>query len=440
MSGAKAIKKNSDKGSATVEAAIVLPVFLIVLLSLAYIIRIFYAYNTIQTSLSEVARRIANMSYFYHVSGLKDYSDQLSEMAQEAGNTLEDQKTTIVEAFGSFNDVIYSAQNTPNSGGDSIDQIQQLLEGSESLNENMTEAWELAESIISDPKQELRLFMTIFAQKLSYEVTNRLVCLIAKGDLGAELDKRVKIKGDDAARSLGVVNGIGGMDFIPYSSTFGDTESLELVVRYSLKTPFGLIPELQLSNRVKIIAWTGGRGTSVKVEKTQNTTTSSSIWTEMDQDNRYWDRGLEVEDLHVEKLVNEGKSRGLEAFQTAKGFPVVDAYTLNRNTGEAVYYDVFTLNPHLKTYSTRPNEIRYAIKRHGKRLLECDSPDLQGVDVKSIKRIVVLIIPENSGDYAVKAYTEACKELERFNVEVLLVKGYGAYQVTDEDQVPADAA
>ncbi len=442
MNGAKVIKKGmkKDGGSATIEAAIALPVFLFVLFSLAYIIRIFYTYNTIQASLSEVARRIGNMSYFYHVSGLKDYSDQLNHMAQEAGGTLEEQKNTIVDAFSSFNNMLYSAQRPGNPGDYSIDQIQQLLEDVKSFDADMTEAWGMVQSIISDPKEELRLFMTIFAQKLSYEVTNRLVCLIAKGDLGAELNKRVKSGGRDAALSLGVIGGIGGMDFNQNSSIFGDTESLELVVRYSIKAPFGFIPELKLTNRTKIIAWTGGRGVSVKVnEENQTSTTASSIWTEMDQDSRYWDRGLEIENTHVEKLINEGKSKGLESYATSKDYPVIDAYTINKNTGEVVYYDVFTLNPHLKTYSTRPNEIRYAIKKHGKSLLECKPPDLYGVEVKNVRRIVVLVIPDNSGDYAVKAYTEACKELLKLNVEVLLVKGYGSYQAPDEIQEPAES-
>ena len=447
MNGAKGIKKKIKKvkGSATVEATIVLPFFLIVLFSLAYIINIFYTYNTVQASLSEVARRIGNMSYFYHVSGLKEYSDQLNDMAQEAGGTLEDQKDTITNAFDSFNDTISGAQNAVGFGVDSVDDIKKLLENAKDFNENMTGASDLVQTIISDPKNELKLFMTVFAQKLSYEATNRIICFIAKGDLGSELNKRVFSSGEDAAINLGIKDGLKGMNF-NQSSVFGDTESLEFVVNYSIKAPlvFGLIPDFQLSNRVKIIAWTGGRGESAKIKNVENEETNlseSSIWVQMDQDKKYWDRGLEIEDMQVEKLINESKGKGIEAFATAKSYSLIDAYTYDISTGAVEYYDVFTLNPFMKTYSEKHSAISYEIKKHSKRLLECEAPDyFQGVQVKTLKRIVILVIPVNSDPYAEEAYDKACQELKKFDIEVRLVRDYGSYSLPEEIQEPAEAA
>ena len=52
------------RGSATVEAAVVLPIFMIALFSLAYVLRIFMAYNVMQSSLQSVARNLSNASYY----------------------------------------------------------------------------------------------------------------------------------------------------------------------------------------------------------------------------------------------------------------------------------------------------------------------------------------------------------------------------------------
>ena len=81
----------SPRGSATVEAAVVIPIFMIALFSLAYIIKVFMAYNVMQSALQRVARSISNASYYYHVSGLKDYSDELDRMGQGASDELKSQ-------------------------------------------------------------------------------------------------------------------------------------------------------------------------------------------------------------------------------------------------------------------------------------------------------------------------------------------------------------
>jgi hypothetical protein len=77
------IGKLRRKGSATVEALIVLPVFMVVMLTLVYIIRVFFVYSTMQSALQTVARNISSASYYYYVSGLKDYSERLGEAAQK---------------------------------------------------------------------------------------------------------------------------------------------------------------------------------------------------------------------------------------------------------------------------------------------------------------------------------------------------------------------
>ena len=437
MNGARDINKKIQlvKGSATVEATIVLPFFFIVLLSLAYIIRLFYAYNTVQASLSEVARSIGNVSYFYHVSGLKDYSDQLNEMSKKAENTIDEQKNTVIEAYTSFNDMISKPENSINSGFGSVNDIRKLLEETENFKENMTTVTDLIQSIVSDPKAELQLVLTVFTQRLSYEVTNRIVCSIARESLGREMNKRIPSEGD-AAALLGIKNGIEGMDF-QQSSIFGDTESLEFKVHYSIKAPapFGIIPELQLSNRVKVIAWTGGRGQSVKLENErpqEEDTAEDSLWIKMDQDKRYFDRGHEIENLYVDNLIDDSKNSGFEAYAASNDYPIIDAYAFNKKTGAAEYYDVFTLNPFMKTYSERHSAIKGEIKKHGKRLMECETPEyLEGYTVKSLKRIVVFVIPENSEPYADEAYENAKDELKKYNIEVRLVKGYGSYTVPE---------
>lgn len=436
MNGAKDINKGKFKkikGSSTVEAAIALPVFLMVIFSLAFLIRIYYAYNMVQMSLSNVARGIANMSYFYHVVGARDYAHELNKMAEEANNTLEEQKKTIINAFDAFNDLVSNASSIGTSSS-----VDTLIDSIINANDAANDLSGLINTVLDNPKEELKLFMTVFGQKLSYELTNKLVCIIARNNLAIELKELVKSNNDDAALALGITGGIAGMDF-DESSIFGDGESLEFVVRYSVKPPkiFGLAPEVQLCNRVKVIAWTGGRGNSIKAAGEKNDSpgeAQDSIWNDMDKNKDYMDRGLTIEKLYIDELTQKNNSKGVKTFETSSKTGM-DAFTYDEETGIAEYYDIFTLNPFMKTYQQRPGAIASEIKKHGKKLLDCTEPEyLKNVNVSSVKRIVVFVVPENSDQKVDDACAKAKKELEPYDIEVVLIKGYGQYTPPEENE------
>ena len=259
MNGAKDTNNRTkkNKGSITVETAIVLPVFILVVFFIAYFIRIFYIYNTMQSSLIEATRKIGNMSYFYHLSGLKDYSEEINEASKEAQDKLSTQFDTFKNALTSFNETVSGIS----SQGLDVNTLDNIEQGVDKFKDNLSEVSEVIEKIASDPKAEIQLFCTIFAQKLNYEINNKLICQIAKGLLSTELDIRTGSGKGEGATKLGIKNGTKGIDFKD-SSVFGDDETLEFVVYYSIKVP--LISEIRLSNRVKYTAWTGGRGESGK--------------------------------------------------------------------------------------------------------------------------------------------------------------------------------
>lgn len=434
MSGAKAIRTNikKDKGSVTVETAIILPVFMIALFSIAYIIRIFIIYNTMQYSLVDVARKLGNMSYLYHISGLKEYSDKLEEVSSNAKVTLSNQYDVLLEGVTKFNNTVTGSSSQELAS----DAIENIVYGIDKNNIN-SDITELIQTIASNPKAELKLFSTIFAQKLNYEINNKLICHIAKEFLSNGLDERTGESFSKGASRLGIKNGMKGVDF-KNSSVFGDGESLKLVVNYSINVPF--ISEIRMSNQVKYIAWTGGRGESVREEKIENSVDESieeSIWTSCDNNKRYWDRGNQIEKSEVEKIT-KGIGKGEIASGTSSKYPVIDAYVYDSSNKSVEYYDVFSLNPFMKTFSQHPGGMESEIKKHGQSLLEFEDPNIiQNAEIKTIKRIIILVIPENSEEYALNEYNSAKGQLEKQNIEVRLIKGYGSYKSSHEQTAEA---
>ena len=427
MNGAKVIKNinKKNKGSITVEAAIVLPMFILAVFFLAYLIRIFSIYNIIQNSLVEATRKVGNMSYFYHLCGLKEYSDELNDASKEAETTVSNQFDVFQNAFTSFNEIISGVSGE----GSNNDNIYDIINGINLNNDNSSEISELINSIGSDPKKEIELFSTIFKQRFSYEINNKLICVITKALFSKELDIRTNSSNGEGAGRLGVESGIKGIDF-KESSVFGDNESLEFVIHYKIKVP--LLSNVRLSNRVKYIAWTGGRGESGKTKNDNNT--EESVWTQCDNNKQYWQRGSIIEKGEVDKIIKEA-SKGSIASSTPSKYPAIDAYVYNKADKTIEFYDVFTLNPFLKTFSQRPNEIGKQIKKHGANLSDFEGSDiLENIEVKKIKRILIVVIPENSQEYVIDAYQSAKAQIEKMNIEVRLVRGYGEYQYPEAEQ------
>lgn len=420
------------RGSATVEAAVVLPIFMIALFSLAYVLRIFMAYNVMQSSLQIVARSLSNASYYYHVSGLKDYSERLDELGESAADELNSQADTIIGAVDSFSSLI-SNINDPDPSVDMETRIKSIGSLGKELAGDTRDLIELVKGIIEDPKQELKLLLTVFAQKASYAVRKEMVCLISELMLEEELEKRAATGMD--------VKSVLGIEDISFGQTqiFGDNESLEFIITYSINppVPFGLVPKLTLSNRVKVIGWTSGRGPSVrKEEEEKEEKNGDSIWIQMDNDNRYWDRGLTIEDTEVERLEDEAKRMNMKFKATSKTYPVVDAFIYDEETVRM--YDVFTLNPFMKTYQSQPSRIKSEIKKHGKRLMEFDLQNRPEVwNAPNKERFVILILPENAREAIpnIEEYiNSATAELKRIGISEVRVRyDYGTYTKPEED-------
>jgi len=66
----KELLKKKD-GSLTVEAAISLPLFMCVFLSIAFFMKVVYIHNNVQYAINGAANEVATYSYLYSISGLQ---------------------------------------------------------------------------------------------------------------------------------------------------------------------------------------------------------------------------------------------------------------------------------------------------------------------------------------------------------------------------------
>ncbi|SKC37825.1 TadE/TadG family type IV pilus assembly protein [Maledivibacter halophilus] len=93
----------NKKGSLTVEAALVLPVFICGILTIGFITKAVYAHEIIQHSIDEAANEMAAYSYIYYISGVADIDKTIEDgLEEKKGKSQEDIKK-IVKSYKELN-------------------------------------------------------------------------------------------------------------------------------------------------------------------------------------------------------------------------------------------------------------------------------------------------------------------------------------------------
>lgn len=211
----------------TVEAAIALPVFLCVVVSMVMLTRVVYTHSRIQHALTETAEEIASAGYIYHISGLRDLHDAVRNGMQERADRFREQMDSVF-------DVIEGLGAGPGDGGEAVQTSGEPLE----VLKNM--ASYLAQSSFEDAKTEL--FTPLVGLCMKKYLTPR------SGDMDAGL------------RALGITDGFAGLDFSGSSFFEGSDENIDLVVRYTidLPVPIKVFPKLELVQRAAVKGWLAG--------------------------------------------------------------------------------------------------------------------------------------------------------------------------------------
>ncbi len=213
------------KGSLTVEAVLILPIFIAAILFISYFIKAHIVQDVVQDALAEAVVEVSSLSYPYYLSGGLAFKNDVHGDA-EAG------MAEIGNGFDSILDLIESVG----------DPSAQTKEGDGSIT----------------PQKMFRL-AKLYAvdQGVGYaeDTIARELILSTMGNVLSAEGKDVIQRMD----ALGIKNGLDGFDFSG-SVFYGEDDVLDIQVTYQLSRvdPFGFIRDVTLKNRVVCRAWTGG--------------------------------------------------------------------------------------------------------------------------------------------------------------------------------------
>ena len=237
-------RKRQEKGALTLEASITYPIFLMVIVTIFYLMRIVYTYGLIQHAVSQTAKELSMYTYIYQVAGLNELGQEVSSSVSGRTEQFNSDVENVVGLYESFGSGDFSGS----------------YEGTTS------------------PTEILKNIGSVLLGEGSRELNSQLFQLVVKplmeGYIGADSE------GNSANERLLALRVVNGFDVLDFSSShfFEDGVTVDIVVCYTIDPifPIDIMPEVNLANRACV---RGMKGKNVFTNETsEEQTESPSVW------------------------------------------------------------------------------------------------------------------------------------------------------------------
>ncbi len=445
-------KKNSEKGSVTIEATIALTTFLFAFMMIFSIISVCRAQAKMQVALNNTAQEISQYSYIYGMSGL---DETLADFQTEANNTKSDVNGLVggtIEVFEGIQSLGEDARTVDITNVDTVlsswENISADLKETQS---DFTAVKQQIEEMAKDP-QKLLFGMAKLIGSETLEVAKSRV--IAEPVTRALIQKHLKRTENDTAdafcKSVGIVPGsyfgttsfFNGIDFsnstlFPYGSA-----EITLIATYKVKL-LQLLPidvDFTITQSATTRGWLHG-------DKTTNTATNivESLKTDEDINSSMWnsqsvnERNKAIRTLELNKLKSQGYvgvsgETYIQAYDEASNTfaliamcnPIYGVDSVEKIDKTSVENDIKRIAAQINSASDNRQAITVKVKD------EKGNMTTKQIDCSksTINKKVVLIVPEDAG---VKEYVQTvineCGYSGMFSVEA----GYGTgYKLPEE--------
>jgi|GEM_PF-3549864 len=278
--------KNKNKGSLTIEASIILVIFIAAYMTLLSAIDIFRTQNLIQNAANQTALEIAQYTYILNKAGLAEFGGETSDSANAFTDKTNETIGTVFAFFEATSDgvdagkaVIRDGRNTDYSVNRSITDIINEIEEAESVAQDLegraVNIKDKAETMMSagrdyfsDPKE---IFNGILA--ILKDLTNDAIKIaVAAPITDVIMNKYLSAYPEGYLENLGVVNGKSGINYLG-SSILVDMQSIEVKATYTIRVRFPFLDRIDLNMRTTAStrAWLGDgshneNGMGVKLE------------------------------------------------------------------------------------------------------------------------------------------------------------------------------
>lgn len=275
------IEDRRQRGSLTVEATIVLVIFIFGYATIITIGSFIHAQMIIQHGITQAARELSAYCYLVSKTGIMEDSERIHGEAGEFKNSTDDVIDTVVKLYDAVD------QGTDHI----VDTVKDADIDENSLqNKNLEDAYKSVQDVADVTQEEFNQIVSAANTMISTgneyfsdpkAIMNGLASMAKDGALSAAksyviaapvskalVKKQVDLYGKngkdkDILESLGVVNGINGLNFVG-STLFNDGKTITVQVSYTMKVEYPWFNKFQFHfiQAASTKAWgseTGGR-------------------------------------------------------------------------------------------------------------------------------------------------------------------------------------
>ncbi len=239
------LKETRRKGVLTVEAAIILPVFMMVIFFVLSVMKLFYFHLVMQQALQNVGRTLSQYGYVVdELVGLESFTITKETQAAEEG------------LKQGVDTVIADSQELINYLGEkfTLDTLDAIIRKGGEFANHLEELGDTIESVKNDPK--------IIINYLLVSAMNEAGGEFVRWMIGDYLDSM--------QASNGTISNLNYSLFVDAQGSAGGgvtgTKDIILVVDYDYSLPFFFFDTVRIRQAVRVHPWVGGPGEGVKWE------------------------------------------------------------------------------------------------------------------------------------------------------------------------------
>lgn len=278
-----------EKGAATVEAIISFTGFLLVIFTFLNITNYCRAQMIISNAVDAAAKELSEYSYFYKMSGLQKLNDNINDNTKAANDNVNAVVGGLSETYSILTDAIGNSTELASNAKSAFDTKD--LSAAESLYTNVKDnysqyktsyntMYETLEPVADNPMLYIKSIAASAAGGAYDLLKSRLIAApLAKALTKSHLSHK-GMSADEYLRSLGVVDGINGLNFgLSTIFTVDEPDSIHLVCYYRLS----LMQFMDLNIESPILckesitrAWLGGDDVQVELEEKTTTPEKST--------------------------------------------------------------------------------------------------------------------------------------------------------------------
>lgn len=252
------------RGSVTIEAAISLPIFMLVIYVFIYFSTLVYIYERVQYGITEVANEIACTAYIMDKTGLVDIQQKTYKDAKKNLNEFEKQWTSVIENAVNVKQQFDGLVEYTGIKDQSIFETAKEKMSTEGIIQYILEVRNRIKSTI-ESCEALVNQITSFVKYVAEDSSKILLSMGAYAGLEA-VNEAIGVRiashlmenyiSDETLTALGVYGGASGLDYSG-SSFMLENDDIIIKVKYKVEFPFFTPLRMPVEQSVTIRAFTG---------------------------------------------------------------------------------------------------------------------------------------------------------------------------------------